>query len=111
MTVCHVCLCVCAHDTLCVCVCVCLQAESLQQEVESSKEKLEELTLELELLRGEISEKGQSGWLAVWLAGCLAVCLFFHPPVYWIMLIVTVFCLDLFEVFFGVFFCFSVLTL
>ena len=36
------------------------QAESLQQELESCKEKLEELTLELELLRGEISEKGES---------------------------------------------------
>jgi hypothetical protein len=37
---------------------VCLKAESVQQELESTKEKVEELTLELELLRGEISEKG-----------------------------------------------------
>lgn len=37
---------------------LCEQAETLQQEVEQAKEKIEELTLELELLRGEISEKG-----------------------------------------------------
>ena len=36
----------------------CFQAEGLQAEVEGLKEKLEELTLDLEILRSEISEKG-----------------------------------------------------
>ena len=51
------------HFLSCIKMVLCFnafQAESLQQELESCKEKLEELTLELELLRGEISEKGES---------------------------------------------------
>jgi dynactin 1 len=35
------------------------QAEGLQQEVENLKEKVEELTVDLEILRNEISEKGK----------------------------------------------------
>ena len=35
-----------------------LQAETLQTEMDTMKERVEELTLDLELLRGEISDKG-----------------------------------------------------
>ncbi|CAC5389282.1 DCTN1 [Mytilus coruscus] len=37
------------------------QSEGLQQEVENLKEKVEELTVDLEILRSEISEKGTDG--------------------------------------------------
>lgn len=36
-----------------------VQSEGLQQEVENLKEKVEELTVDLEILRSEISEKGK----------------------------------------------------
>lgn len=38
-----------------------LKAESLQIEVEALKEKVEELTLDLDILRNEISESGVEG--------------------------------------------------
>ena len=38
-----------------------LQAEGLQIEVEALKEKVEELTLDLDILRNEISESGVEG--------------------------------------------------
>ena len=34
------------------------QCETVQQELESYKEKVEELTVDLEILKGEISDKG-----------------------------------------------------
>ncbi|ESP00448.1 hypothetical protein LOTGIDRAFT_225833 [Lottia gigantea] len=37
------------------------KAEGLQQEVDSLKEKLEEVTLDLEILRGEITDQGKEG--------------------------------------------------
>lgn len=40
---------------------VMLQAEGLQIEVEALKEKVEELTLDLDILRNEISESGVEG--------------------------------------------------
>ena len=39
------------------------QCEAVQQELESYKEKVEELTVDLEILRGEISDKGMFGLL------------------------------------------------
>ena len=35
------------------------QAEGLQQEVDSLRERAEELTMDLEILKNEISEKGE----------------------------------------------------
>ena len=37
------------------------QAESLQIELEQAKQKIEELTLDYELLKAEMSEKGAEG--------------------------------------------------
>ena len=41
--------------------CTCFQCENLQQELESSKEKLEEVTLDLEIIKQEISDAGSEG--------------------------------------------------
>ena len=37
------------------------QAESLQQEVDSAKEKLEEVTLDLQIMREEVQQAGTDG--------------------------------------------------
>jgi len=40
---------------------LCLQCESLQAESEALKEKVEELTIDLEIIKQEISESGMEG--------------------------------------------------
>ena len=40
---------------------MCLQCESLQAESEALKEKVEELTIDLEIIKQEISESGMEG--------------------------------------------------